>query len=116
MDATAVEKAVADLEAVASSLGSSRPPLLGMMESAAQNILAAMQKAGVKRLVWTSGAGVGDPQDQHKFMDRLMKRLLILTAGDVLKDSETGVNLIRSSDLAWMISRFPRLLDGPRWG
>ncbi len=64
MDATAVEKAVADLEAVASSLGSSRPPLLGMMESAAQNILAAMQKAGVKRLVWTSGAGVGDPQQR----------------------------------------------------
>ncbi len=116
MDAAAVEKALAGQEGVISALGAARPPVPGMLENAARNILAGMQKAGIRRLVFTSGAGVGDPLDQPKLMDRLMKRLLALAAGDVLRDSEAGVNLIRSSDLDWTIARFPRLMDGPRKG
>jgi nucleoside-diphosphate-sugar epimerase len=87
-----------------------------MMESAAKNILSAMQRAGIKRIIWTSGAGVGDPQDQPKFMDRMMKRLLSLMAGEVLRDSAAGVDLVRSSELDWTIARFPRLMDGPGRG
>jgi len=99
LDAAAVEKALAGQEGVISALGPARPPVPGMMQNAAKNILAGMRKAGIRRLVLTSGAGVGDPLDQPKFMDRLMKRLLALAAGEVLRDSEAGVNLIRSSDL-----------------
>jgi putative NADH-flavin reductase len=116
MDAAAVEKATAGQEAVVSTISPSRPPVPGMMEMAAKNILEAMMKAGIRRLVSTSGAGVHDPQDQPKFMDRLMKRLLTQMAGDVLRDSEASVNLIRSSEVDWTIARFPRLTDGPGKG
>ena len=116
MDAAAVEEAIAGQEGVISALGPTRPPVPGMMENAARNILAGMRNAGIYRLVLTSGAGVGDPLDQPKFIDRLMKRLLVLAAGEVLRDTEAGVNLIRSSDLDWTITRFPRLMDGPRRG
>lgn len=49
-----------------------------MMETAARNIVAAMQKHGVRRLASTSGAGVRDEQDQPKLMDHIMKGLLTL--------------------------------------
>ncbi len=115
-DAAAVEKAIAGQEAVVSALGPSRPPVPGMMETSAQNLVAAMRKAGIRRLVSTTGAGVRDPQDQPKLIDHLMKGLLTLLAGEVLKDSAANVAVIRASDLDWTIVRYPRLLNGKRTG
>ncbi len=86
------------------------------METAAQNIVAAMKKAGIRRLVSTTGAGVRDPQDQPKLIDHLMKGLLTLLAGEVLKDSAANVAILRASGLDWTIVRYPRLTDGPRTG
>jgi putative NADH-flavin reductase len=116
LDAAAVEQAVAGQEAVISALGPTRPAAPGMMETAARNIVAAMDKAGVRRLISTTGAGVRDPRDQPKLIDHLMKGLLTLLAGSVLKDSAANVEIIRASDLDWTIVRYPRLLDGPRTG
>ena len=116
MEAVAVEKAVVGQEAVISALGPTRPPMPGMMEMAAQNIVAAMKKAGIRRLISTTGAGVRDPQDQPKLIDHLMKGLLSLLAGDVLRDSAANVDVIRASDLDWTIVRYPRLLDGAHTG
>jgi len=113
MEAAAVEKAVAGHEAVISALGPSRPPVPGMMNMAAQNIVVAMKKVDIRRLISTTGAGVRDPQDQPKFIDHLMKGLLTLLAGEVLRDSAANVGVIRASDLDWTIVRYPRLLDGP---
>jgi len=115
-DAAAMEKALAGQDAVISALGPTRPPVPGMMKIAAQNIVAAMKKAGIRRLVSTTGAGVRDPQDQPKLMDHLMKALLTLLAGEVLKDSAANVEIIRASDLDWTIVRYPRLMDGPHTG
>lgn len=112
MDASAVEKAIAGQEAVISALGATRPPVPGMMETAAKNIVAAMQKHGVRRLISTTGAGVRDPRDQPKLMDHVMKALLTLLAGEVLRDSAAGVEILRGSDLDWTIVRYPRLTDG----
>ncbi|PKN93641.1 MAG: NmrA family transcriptional regulator [Chloroflexi bacterium HGW-Chloroflexi-6] len=111
-DTAAVENAVAGQEAVISALGPTRPPVPGMMEKAAQNIVAAMKNAGIRRLISTTGAGVRDPQDQPKLIDHLMKGLLTLMAGEVLKDSAANVVVIRASDLDWTIVRYPRLTDG----
>ena len=113
MDAEKVEKAIAEQEAVISTLGPPRPPVPGMMETAARNIVSTMKKHDVRRLISTTGAGVRDPQDQPKLFDKFMKTILTLMARDVLRDSETNVKVIRSSDLEWTIVRFPRLIDGP---
>ncbi len=116
MNAASVNQAVAGQEAVISALGPSRPPVQGMMETAATNIVAAMQKAGIRRLVSTTGAGVRDPNDQPKLMDHIMKGLLTLLAGAVLRDSAANVAMLRASGLDWTIVRYPRLMDGPRTG
>lgn len=111
-----VEKAISGHEAVISALGPTRPPVPGMMANAAQNIIAAMNKQKISRLVSTTGAGVRDPQDQPKLMDILMRGMLTLLAGEVLRDSSANVSIIQKSDLKWTIVRFPRLIDGPHTG
>lgn len=116
MDAAAVERSIAGQDAVLSALGPSRPPVPGMMETAARNILAGMKKHGVRRLISTTGAGVRDPQDQPKFSDHLMKALLSLLAGNVLQDSAANVAVLRASDVDWTIVRYPRLMDGAHTG
>jgi putative NADH-flavin reductase len=112
IDAAAVEKAIEGQEAVISTLGPSRPPVPHMMETSAKNIVAAMQKHGVRRLVSTTGAGVRQPEDEPKFSDRFIGFLLNLLAKDVVLDSAENVNIIQASDLEWTIVRFPRLIDG----
>jgi hypothetical protein len=87
-----------------------------MMVTAAKNIVAAMDKHGVRRIISTTGGGVRDPQDLPKLFDHVMKGLLTLMAGSVLRDSEANVNVIRASDLDWTIVRFPRLVDGEHTG
>ena len=112
IDAAAVEKAIEGQGAVISALGPTRPPVPHMMETSAKNIVAAMQKHGVRRLVSTTGAGVRQPEDEPKFIDRFIGFLLNLLAKDVVLDSAENVNTIQASDLEWTIVRFPRLIDG----
>lgn len=116
MDAVAVESAIAGQEAVISSLGPTRPPVPRMMETAAKNIVAAMKKHGVLRLISTTGAGVRQPQDEPKFIDRFIGFLLNLLAKEALLDSAENVKVIQASDLEWTVVRFPRLTDGQHTG
>jgi putative NADH-flavin reductase len=92
LDGAGVEQAIAGQDAVISALGPTRPPQPGMMETAAKHIVTAMQKAGIRRLVSTTGAGVRDPQENPKLIDNVMKVLLTLLARDVLRDSAANVN------------------------
>jgi putative NADH-flavin reductase len=116
LDAAAVEKVIAGHEAVISTLGPTRPPIVGMMEIAARNIINAMKKNGVRRLVSTTGAGIRQVQDQPKFIDRFISFLLNLLAKQVVLDSVANTNVIQASALDLTIVRFPRLIDGPHTG
>jgi putative NADH-flavin reductase len=114
LDAVAVENAIAGQDAVLSALGPTRPPVPGMMETAAKNIVAAMKKQGVRRLISTTGAGVRQPEDQPKLADYLIGALLNLLAKKVVLDSAANVNVIQNSNVDWTVVRFPRLVDGER--
>lgn len=116
MDADTVEKAVAGQDAVISALGPTRPPVPGMMETAAKNIVAAMKKHGVLRLISTTGAGVRQPEDRPKLSDHVIGALLNLLAKSVVLDSAANVRVIQNSGLDWTVVRFPRLVDGEHTG
>lgn len=116
MDAAAVEKAIAGQDAVISALGPTRPPVPGMMETSAKNIVTAMKNHGVRRLVSTTGAGVRQPEDQPKFIDHFIGFLLNLLARSVVQDSAANVKVIRNSGLDWTVVRYPRLIDGEYTG
>lgn len=114
-DTAAVDKTVAGADAVVSLLGPSKGDK-DTLATAGRNIVAAMKKHGVKRLVAMTGAGVRAPQDQPKFFDNVMGFLLKATAGDVLRDSEAYANAIRNSGLDWTLARVPMLTDGAPTG
>lgn len=116
LDADAVERATARQDAVISTLGPVRPPVPGMMETAAKNIVAAMKKHGVRRIISTTGAGVRQPEDKPKLIDHLIGALLNLLAKEVVLDSAANVKYIQSLDLDWTIVRFPRLNNGAHTG
>ena len=116
MDAAAVETAIAGQEAVVSALGPTRPPVPHMMETSARNIVAAMKKHGVRRLISTTGAGIRQPEDKPKLVDHVIGVLLHLLAKSVVLDSEVNVKIIQASDLDWSVVRFPRLMDADLTG
>jgi nucleoside-diphosphate-sugar epimerase len=80
------------------------------------NLLPAMRKHGVKRLVSLTGAGVADPNDRPKPINHLIKFLLKTLNPEVLADGERHAELIRNSGLEWVLVRGPMLTDAPARG
>lgn len=111
-----VEQAIAGQDVVFSALGPVRGGRKDLMELAAKQILPAMKKQGVRRLVTLTGAGVAQPGDQAKAFNRFMSFLLGVMARDVLEDSTRHAEMVRGSGLDWTIVRVPVLADGPAQG
>ena len=116
LDPQAVERTVDGADTVLSALGQTKGSPKNTQTVATQNILAAMKQHGLRRLVSLTGAGVQAPQDKPKLIDRFIKLALQTLAVDVLRDAEGHAELIRSSDLEWVIVRGPMLNDGPHTG
>lgn len=111
-----IAQAIAGADAVLSALGPTsntpeRPLTAGMA-----NIVAAMKRAGVSRLIVATGAGVADPNDKPQLIGRIFGLALRLFAKHVLADSQGMVETIRNSDLDWTLARAPRLNDKPGTG
>ncbi|MFP4015163.1 MAG: NAD(P)-dependent oxidoreductase [Chitinispirillaceae bacterium] len=115
-DAEAVDRAVAGADAVLSVIGHTKDSPDDLQTRAMHNITGTMKKRRVKRIVNLTGAGVRDPEDRPKLIDKLIVALLKLTAGNVFKDGRDHVEVLRESGLEWTVVRAPRLVDGPRTG
>ncbi len=114
-DQVAVEGAVGGADAVVSALGSgnSLSPHPELIEGI-DNVVRAMERAGVRRLVYQSMLGVGGSGGQLGLVDRCIVLPLLLR--NVGKDHARKEALIRQSSLDWVIVRPPRLTNGPHTG
>lgn len=70
-----------------------------LMAEATPRIVGAMEEAGVDRVVWLSGLGVGDTLAQVPALPRLSYRAL----RRVYADKAAGEELLRRSPLAWTL-------------
>ena len=111
-----VAKTIEGTDAVLSALGHTKTSSRDVQTVATQYIVAAMKQHGVKRIVSLTGAGVKDPHDEPKFVDRVFGFLLATFARDVIKDAEAHAEVLRGSGLEWVIVRGPRLTDGEHTG
>ena len=114
LDASSVEAAVAGQDAVLSALGtrSTRPTTL--FSESTTNLISAMKKHGVRRLVCITGVGVGDSKGHVGFLyDRIIRPFVVK---NVYEDKERQEEEIKRSDLDWVIVRPARLTDGPAKG
>ncbi len=114
--AAKVEEAVKDAEAVLSVLGPVSNAPVFMISQGMENILAAMKRHGVRRLVQSVGAGVVDPKDKPGLPGWLIGVLLRTFSRYVHEDMQRVADLVRASDLDWTIVRVPRLVNGERTG
>lgn len=115
-NAEQVEQAVAGAEAVISVLGPTTNKPVYEISAGVAHILRAMQRQGVRRLVISAGAGVGDPNDAPGPFNHLLNLLLRLFARYAYEDMAQAVAKVRASDLDWTVVRAPMLTDGPRTG
>ncbi|ADI13626.1 NAD(P)-dependent oxidoreductase [Truepera radiovictrix] len=116
LDPEAVARTVKGVDAVLSVLGQTKGSPPDLVTRATENILAAMHAHGVRRIVTLTGAGVPDPRDRPKLIDRVFTFLLKRLSGAVLEDGEQHAARLKASGLAWTVVRAPRLTNGPHTG
>ncbi len=115
-DAAKVEQTIKGSDAVFSVLGPTSNTPEYQTTKGTKNILDAMKKQGVRKLVISAGAGVGDPYDEPKLFNKFINILLKLAARYVYEDMLQVVDLVRESDMDWVIVRVPMLTDAPATG
>lgn len=109
LDARAVSDAVKGQDAVLVALGAGRKG--GVRAPGTQNVIDAMRRHGVKRLVCESTLGAGDSYGVLNFFwKRLMFGLLLRPA---FADHQVQETFVRESDLDWVIVRPAAFTDGP---
>ena len=118
-----VEEAVANQEAVLCALGghdrlrvalSKHPRQPGLCSVGTRNILDAMKKYDVSRLICLSAWGVGDSKGRLPFVFKHI--ILPLLMKEEYEDKEAQEQFIRQSNLDWTIIRPARLTNGPHTG
>lgn len=110
-DRVNVEAAVAGAEAVISVLGPTENEPTFAVTKGTQNILRAMEKHGVERLVMSAGAGVRDPEDEPNLINRVINFLLKRFSRWVYEDMVQAVETVRNSEVNWTVVRVPMLTD-----
>jgi len=111
-----VARTVEGADAVLSVLGQTKGSPKDLQTVATRHMVAAMKAHGVTRIISLTGAGVRDPQDKPKLVDRVFGLLLAVAARDVLRDANAHAEVLRGSGLDYTLVRGPRLTEGPRTG
>lgn len=112
-DAASLERAVAGQDAVLSAFGPRSLKGDDLQEALMKNLVSAMQKHGVKRLVNLSAWGAGDSAGDAVFIFKIIRATLLRRVFD---DKERGERLLAASGLDWTNVRPGRLLNAPARG
>jgi putative NADH-flavin reductase len=114
LDMAAVEETIAGSDAVLSCLGR-RSPFKGKGDvwRGTHNIILAMKKLGVRRLIVESAYGAGSSRPFASFSMRVVTGTVL---GWAYKEKELLEPEVMASGLDWVIVRPPALRDGARTG
>jgi putative NADH-flavin reductase len=116
MDPAAIAGAVTDADAVVCTLGPHGAGPTTVIRDGHRSIIAAMRRAGRRRLLSVSGSIAAD-DGEGPAMRYLVKPLARATfLRNVCADMRAAEAEVRASGLDWTIVRPPRLLDRPARG
>jgi putative NADH-flavin reductase len=115
-DQALIENAIKGTDAVLSTLGprggsKNKPITQGM-----QNIIAAMKKQRVRRLIITSTLSAKDSNDKPNLRTKAMVNLVKTTMHGAYEDIVSAAETVRNSDLDWTIVRLTMLNNDPKSG
>jgi putative NADH-flavin reductase len=112
LDISSVERGVIGQDAVLCILGAGRK---GKVRSeGTRNIMTAMEKVGVRRLICQSSLGVGDSSGNLNFFWKYIMFGMLLR--EAYADHVQQEELVKQSGLEWTIVRPAAFTDGPRTG
>ena len=114
-----VDRAVAGHDAVIITLGITENPLrvrlfgaartpLDVRSAGTRNVISAMRRHGVRRLVVQSSYGVGDTRSSLRWVERLFFSLLLKPQ---IADTEVQEFEVRDSGVDWVLARPVHLTD-----
>jgi putative NADH-flavin reductase len=112
MNAASVEQAVSGQDAVLCILGAGRKG--NVRSEGTRNIIIAMEKTGVRRLICQSSLGVGDSSGNLNFFWKYIMFGMLLR--EAYADHVRQEEFIKQSGLDWTIVRPAVFTDGPRTG
>jgi NAD(P)-dependent dehydrogenase (short-subunit alcohol dehydrogenase family) len=120
MNAADVERAVQGQDAVVVTLGISENPLrvrlfgpartpMDVRSAGTRNVIAAMRKHGVRKLVVQTTYGVGETRDRLGFVNRMFFKLILKPQ---IADTEKQTEEVSHSGLDWVMVQPVHLTDG----
>ena len=113
-NATDVSQAIEGADAVILTLGVPKDARVlkptTLFSDATRTLIAAMEEAGVQRLIAVTGFGAGDSKDKLSTPERMTQKAFL---GRAYADKDVQEVLIRESDLDWTIAR-PGILSDNR--
>jgi len=115
-EAAAVERVVARADAVVDVTGPVRSGPKRLRSVVVAHLLPAMERHGVGRLVFLTGAGVRVDGDEPGIADRAIRGVMSLLQRELLEDGQDAVAALAASPLDWTVVRVPRLVDAERRG
>lgn len=102
-----VTAALAGSTVVVSTLGSWGTPKKDILATGMKHIIAAMKLHNVHTIVSLTGADARAPGDRLTVIHRLTHLFIGLTAGKILTDGETHIQLLADSGTDWTVIRSP---------
>lgn len=114
MDGASVERAVRGHEAVLCALGTPAWTKNRVRSEGTHNIVRAMDRVGVRRLVCLSSIGIGDSRDMLPFHYKYLLVPLLLRQG--FAEHELQERCVKGSQTEWIIVRPGAFVDGNRTG
>ena len=113
-DYGSVEAAIRGKDVVLSASDANAPDGETTSAHGTRNIITAMEKLGVRRLISESSLGVGDSKGQLGFLYNFL--LIPFLLHKVFADKEVQEKHIRNSRLDWVIVRPAARTNGPQTG
>lgn len=117
-DGQAAARAVEGSDAVIWAVGASqnRADQVGLFETGARNLVAAMHHHGVRRLVALSGAGITVDGERKPLSGRVLSAAVALIVRHVVESKRREYLVFRDSGLDWTLVRPPRVVAGEPTG
>ena len=111
-----VEKAIEGTEVVVSLFGHVKGSPENLQTNGTKNIIEAMNKHGLQRIISLSGGGLPYEEDKPKLPDHLIRTIMKIFVPKILNDAIAHAEVLKNSGLEWTVIRGPRLTTEPEKG
>jgi putative NADH-flavin reductase len=110
-----VESIIKGADIVVSLFGHVKGSPEWLQTDGTKNIVSAMKKQGVARIISLSGGGLPYPEkDEPKFADKMIRFIMRIAVPKILNDAIAHHEVLQKSGLKWVIVRGPRLTNDAR--